>query len=177
MSYPYDVIKKLVEGKLPLPEIQKIQNEPKDPDRFEKYLRVLQEKVKWDDEIVMRVHEHLYIVRKEGNYIVKCDCGYEFGDYRENWKLKALIYVRNREELEELYPEPLTPEWIELREFYCPGCATLLWVEALIPGYPINFEFLPDLKSFYQQWLNKELERAPEFEDLSVDVIKKWAKE
>lgn len=153
-----------------------MQMEPKDPDRFDKYIKALKQHVDWDDEILMRIHEHLYIIKKENNYVVKCSCGHEFGDYRENWKLKALIFVRDRNELEELYPEPLTPEWSELREFYCPNCATLLWTEALIPGYPINFDFLPDIKAFFQEWLNKTLENVPEFKDLSSEVTESWAK-
>ncbi len=46
---------------------------------------------------------------------------------------------------------------MELREFYCPGCHALLEVEAVPQGYPIVFDFLPDLETFYAQWLGENL--------------------
>ncbi len=46
---------------------------------------------------------------------------------------------------------------MEIREFICPGCATLLEVEAVPPGCPIVFDFLPDLETFYRDWLKRPL--------------------
>jgi acetone carboxylase gamma subunit len=45
---------------------------------------------------------------------------------------------------------------MELREFYCPGCFTLLEVEAVPPGYPVLFDFQPDIEGFYE-WLGLPL--------------------
>ena len=61
--------------------------------------------------------------------------------------------------LEELYPPMMhcDPEWMELREFFCPGCSSLLEVEAVPPGYPLLFDFQPDLETFYREWLGREL--------------------
>ena len=44
-----------------------------------------------------------------------------------------------------------------LREYFCPGCKTLLEVEAVPPGYPISHDFVPDLEGFYGEWLGREL--------------------
>ncbi|MBY9015712.1 MAG: acetone carboxylase subunit gamma, partial [Candidatus Lokiarchaeota archaeon] len=44
----------------------------------------------------------------------------------------------------------------ELREFFCPNCFTLLDVEAVPPGYPIIFNFLPDIDAFYEKWLGRK---------------------
>jgi len=104
---------------------------------------------------------HLYVVEKaDGSRVVKCDCGHEFGDYRENWKMAANVFVRDTDEkLQELYP-PLMhsdPRWIVLREYYCPGCNTMLEVEAVPHGYPVIFDFQPDLETFYREWLGREL--------------------
>ena len=44
-----------------------------------------------------------------------------------------------------------------LREFYCPGCYTLLEVEACPPGYPVQFDFLPDLEAFHEKVLGRPL--------------------
>ncbi len=49
------------------------------------------------------------------------------------------------------------PDWMEIREFICPGSATLLEVEAAPPGTPIVFDFLPDLETPYRDWLKTPL--------------------
>jgi acetone carboxylase gamma subunit len=132
----------------------------KDEDRFDKYIDILQERTRFSERILLPIGEHLYIVQKGKNRVVKCDCGREFGDYHHNWKLEASIRVRATEsDLEPIYPGPrkCNPDWMEIREFICPGCATLLEVEAAPPGYPIVFDFLPDLEGFYREWLGHEL--------------------
>jgi len=99
-------------------------------------------------------------VQKGKERIVKAECGYEFGDYRQNWKHKSKVFVRNTPELlQEMYRnwEHSDPKWQEMREFYCPGCYTLLEVEVLPPGYPVTFGFVPDLEGFYKEILKKPL--------------------
>jgi acetone carboxylase gamma subunit len=156
-----DTLRDLVDEKLPRAQVRAIQSGYKDADRFDKYVAVLQEKVSWDDPVVLPFGEHLYIVSKgNGDYRIKCDCGHEFCDYRENWKLEALVNVRETvEELREIYPDKMhgDPEWNVLREYFCPGCKTLLEVEALPPGYPPVHDFLPDLEGFYNEWLGRPL--------------------
>jgi acetone carboxylase gamma subunit len=46
---------------------------------------------------------------------------------------------------------------MELREFFCPGCARQLEVDACTPGYPIIHDFLPDLQGFYSGWLGRDI--------------------
>lgn len=161
MKLDKDTLRDLVDEKLPRAQIRAIQSGYKDTDRFYKYVTVLQEKVTWEDPIVLPFGEHLYIVSKGGgSYVVKCDCGHEFCDYRENWKLEALINVRDTEEaLREIYPEKMhgDPRWNVLREYFCPGCKTLLEVEAVPPGYPPVHDFVPDLEGFYGEWLGRPL--------------------
>ena len=168
-----ETLRDLVDERLPRAQVRTIQSSYKDADRFDKYVALLQERVSWGERIVLPFGEHLYIVSKgtsggdspsgeppAGAYVVKCDCGNEFCDYRDNWKLEALVHVRDSEqELQELYPEKMSgdPSWNSLREFFCPGCKTLLEVEAVPPGYPVVHDFLPDLVGFYQHWLGREL--------------------
>lgn len=174
-----EVIRDLVEGKLPWAEVKSLISGHKDDDRFEKYVAVLQQKVSWRETILLPLTDELYIVQKGEDRIVKCGCGHEFGDYRENWKLKALIYVRKtKAELDELFPYPseLDPEYCEIREHCCPGCGTQLEVDVVPFGYPAVFDFLPDLDSFYREWLRKPLSEKKEFKDLTVNVVKKWAR-
>ncbi|MHA1805190.1 MAG: acetone carboxylase subunit gamma [Promethearchaeota archaeon] len=152
-------LERLLEGELTWNELKPIISGRKDKDRFERVLKILQEKVSWKEQILLPLHEHLYIVSKEGQRLVKCDCGHEFGDYKENWKLKCRVRVRDTlATIEEIYPKYMgcDPEWEEIREYYCPSCLTLLDVEVVPPGYPVIFNFLPDIDVFYEKWLGKK---------------------
>ena len=153
----------------------------KDPERFWTYLEVLQERVKWDEKILLRISDHLYIVRtKDGQRVVKCDCGHELGDYRVNWKTQCNIRVRTTEsEFNEVYyPPALSPEpgFNEIREFFCPGCFSQVAVEGVPPGYPLVFEVLPDLDRFYRDFLGKPLEdeSADWYQDNTAKKTSSW---
>nr|MDO8090112.1 acetone carboxylase subunit gamma [Candidatus Sigynarchaeota archaeon] len=157
-KYDKRTLERLIDGELTWEELKPIIAGRKDPDRFDRILEILQERVPWKEKILLPLHEHLYVVAKEGERIVKCDCGYEFGDYRENWKTKCRVRVRDTaEEIEELYPKYMgcQPDWMEIREYYCPGCFALLEVETVPPGYPSVFNFLPDIDTFYEKWLGR----------------------
>ena len=160
-NYDKATIADLVDAKLPWPELKDMMSSYKDPDRFDTYIEVLQERVAWDEPIVLPLGPHLFIVRKaDGRLVTKSTSGYEFGDYRENWKLQARIFVRNTTEAyREVYPEMMhaEPEWMELREYYDPLDGTLLDVEAVPPGYPIVHNFQPDLEAFYTDWLGRPI--------------------
>ncbi|HZO59347.1 MAG TPA: acetone carboxylase subunit gamma [Solirubrobacterales bacterium] len=172
MKLDQDTLRDLIDEKLPRGQVRAIQSGFKDADRFDKYVEILQERVVWDDQIVLPFGEHLYIVKKTGpsanpsgglppgGYVVKCDCGHEFCEHTDNWKLEALINVRDSvESLREIYPDKMhgDPEWNSLREYFCPGCKTLLEVEAVPPGYPVIHDFVPDLEGFYEDWLGRPL--------------------
>ena len=196
----------LIDGKLPWEEVKKaIRLSPKDADRFEKYIEILQEKMPWEDRILLRISDHLYIVAKPGgergvtggdrgvtegdrdvtggDRIVKCDCGQEFGDYRINWKLSCRVYVRATDEaIAEVITIPEArhnTDLVEMREFYCPGCYALLGVEVVPPGYPPIFEMFPDLDSFYREWLGSPLqdEHPDWFQERTSEKPAAWIKE
>ena len=176
----YDIaeIERLVDGKLPWPRVQEIMKGAKDSDRFDKWLRILQGRVSWPEKILLPIAPNLFIVQKDGERVVKCRCGHEFGDYRANWKLSASIYVRDTEEkLEEIYrgTEQPDPSWVQVREYYCPGCGAQLEVEAVPRGAPPDFEFLPDLDTFYREWLGRPLPDEKEFVDKTPDVVREWS--
>jgi acetone carboxylase gamma subunit len=145
--WPKDVLRDLVEGKLDPDTLLAMQRAPKEAGRFKAVLEIEQGRVPWKDKILVPIGEGLYIVENERERVVKHLCGHEFGDYRRNWKLSALIYERDDlEKLQELYPGPRAsdPDWMVLREYCCPKCGTLLEVEAVPPAYPIIFNFLPN---------------------------------
>jgi acetone carboxylase, gamma subunit len=82
--------------------------------------------------------------------------------------------------MSEVYdPAPAVPEpgWQEIREFFCPTCASQLAVEVVAPGYPIVFEMLPDLDKFYGEYLDTPLadSAADWYEDQTHRVTQKWA--
>ncbi len=176
-EYDLSEIERLEAGQLPWPRVQEIMKAPKDPDRFDKWLQIMQSRVPWSERILLPLSPQLFIVDKGGERIVKCRCGQEFGDYRVNWKLSALIYVlESAEALQDIYHgrEQPDPAWVQLREYYCPGCGSQLEVEAVPRGCPPDFEFLPDLDTFYEQWLGRPLANKQEFADGTLDAVREW---
>ncbi len=177
-EYDISEIEKLVDGDLPWPRVQEIMKDAKDSSRFEKWVEILQRRVSWKEQILLPLTTNLFIVQKAADRIVKCRCGHEFGDYRVNWKLESLICVRDtNEKLQEIYRgrEQPDPSWIQLREYYCPGCGAQLEVEAVPRGCPPDFEFLPDLDTFYRDWLGRPLPDQKKFVDKTQDVIDQWS--
>jgi acetone carboxylase, gamma subunit len=177
-----ELIRQLVDGTIDDDNAERLLKLPrKDKERFFNYLAVLQDRVPWNDRILLRLGDRIYIVAKPtGERIVQCECGHGFGDYRENWKLKCKIRTRKTlAEMSEVYsPAPAVPEpgWQEVREFFCPTCATQHAVEVVAPGYPIMFEMLPDLDRFYRDYLGQPLtdEREDWYSDRSATVTAGW---
>jgi N-methylhydantoinase B/acetone carboxylase alpha subunit len=155
----------LIDGELPSRQVREMQAGFKDAERFRTYLRVLEERWPFsDDRILLPFGLHLCIVEQPGgDRVIKSDSGHVFGDYRENWKLNARVFVRrDRKSMLEVFPEKMhpDPEWNELREYYDPISFRLLDVESVPPGYPVVHDFLPDLEAFYSDWLGEPLEGA-----------------
>ena len=170
-------IARLLEAKASVQEVFRVITSDKDPElSFKAILEYFQRKVDWDEKILMPISKHLFIVCKDGKPIVKAACGYEFGDFRVNWKVKAKVIVRKTyDDLYELYPRFMSgdPEWFELREYICPKCGKLLSVESTPPGYPPTFEFLPDIVTFYEEWMGMEFPcEKVEYKDLTAEYVK-----
>ncbi|HEX8752884.1 MAG TPA: hydantoinase B/oxoprolinase family protein [Solirubrobacterales bacterium] len=152
----------LLDEKLSRRAVKDIQSGIKDPDRFDKWLELLQERVDYEEAIVLPYGEGMNIVRRssDGELVIKTDAGAELCRWDENWKLHVPMFVRDTDELyREVYPKLGHPEgdWQELREFYCPVSGRLLETEAVPPGYPVMHEYLPDIEGFYRGWLGREL--------------------
>jgi acetone carboxylase gamma subunit len=157
-----ETLEALYDERLSRGEVKAIQSGYKDPDRFEKWVALLQARVDWDDPIVLPLGEALYIVRRltDGELTVRSHAGHDFCGAADNWKLHAPIFVRDSDELlQEVYPRMAhcDPEWMELREFYCPISGRMLETEAVTPGYPVVHDFLPDLEGFYEGWLGRKV--------------------
>ncbi|MGV6871489.1 acetone carboxylase subunit gamma [Pseudochelatococcus sp. B33] len=166
-SYTRTKIADLIDGTIDHDTLHQMLATPKDPDRFVTYIDILQERVTWDDRILLPLGPKLYIVQRRDTrqWVVRCECGHDFCDASENWKLHARVRVRDTQaDLEEIYPRLMAPtaSWQVLREYYCPDCGTLLDVEAPTPWYPVIHDFEPDIETFYRDWLNLPVpERAP----------------
>jgi acetone carboxylase gamma subunit len=172
-------IEKLIDGVLPWPATQDMLKSSKDTNRFDKYVEIMQARVEFDDPILLPLTPMLFIVAADGQRVVKCRCGHAFGDYRVNWKLSALIHVRDDEaSISEIYKgrEMPDPAWIQIREYICGGCGAQLEVEAVPRGCPPDFEFLPDLDTFYGEWLGRPLPDTATFEDKTLETIAEWSK-
>jgi acetone carboxylase, gamma subunit len=146
-TYSKEMIRDLLEGTLPLDEISRLQ-QAKDLTRTTLIIEIEQERVEWEDRILVCLQEHLFVVETaSGDFVVKCQCGQTFGDFRRNWKEEALVYDRHPQD-DEIFQKHkgADPDWQWLREFYCPGCAALLDVEPVPIGYPFIFNFLPELE-------------------------------
>ncbi len=190
-------IERLLDGNLAWAAVQEMMREAKDRDRFDIFVDVLQSRVPWDDPILLPLTPQLFIVdkpttedsssaglgsgngtgKRTGKRVVKCRCGHEFGDHRINWKLSALINVREDEaSLAEVYVgrEMPDPTWMQLREYICPGCGSQLEVEAVPRGTPPDFDFLPDLDTFYDEWLGRPRPDTVSYEDLTLAEIARW---
>ena len=152
----------LLDEKLSRRAVKDIQSGIKDPDRFDMWVALLQERVDYDDPIVLPYGEGMNIVRRrsDGELVIRTDAGADLCRWDENWKMHVPMFVRDTDALyEEIYPKLGHPEgdWQELREFYCPVSGRLLETEAVPPGYPVMHEYLPDLTGFYEGWLGREL--------------------
>jgi N-methylhydantoinase B len=152
----------LLDEKLSRRAIKDIQSGIKDPERFDTWVALLQERVAYDDPIVLPYGEGINIVRRrsDGELVIRTDAGADLCRWDQNWKLHVPMFVRDTDELyREVYPELGHPDgaWQELREYYCPISGRLLETEAVPPGYPAQHEYLPDLHGFYAGWLGREL--------------------
>lgn len=153
-------IEKLIDGELGWEELRNdVLPDPKDAQRFEVTREILQERVEWDDPILVPLNDHLYVVGTDEGRKIRCDCGHEFCSADDNWKEHARVRVREDEdEHREIYPKYQTPhpDWtFQLREWFCPGCFAQLDVDAVPAGYPVLRNFEPDIDTFYEDWLGK----------------------
>lgn len=160
-SYTEAKIRDLVEGTIDQDTLHQMLSTPKDHDRFVKYIAILQEQVPWDEKIILPLGPKLFIVQLGDNrWVVRSWAGHDFCDWRENWKMHAVMRVRDSaEKMEELYPKLMAPstDWQVIREYFCPKSGDLLDVEAPTPWYPVIHDFEPDIDSFYKDWLGIEV--------------------
>ncbi|MGE4428852.1 MAG: acetone carboxylase subunit gamma, partial [Solirubrobacteraceae bacterium] len=98
--------------------------------------------------------------RSDGELMIRTDAGADLCRWDQNWKMHTVMRVRDTvPAMREVYP-PMAhpdPQWMELREFYCPISGRLLETEAVPPGYPVVHEYVPDIVGFYEGWLGRQV--------------------
>ena len=87
---------------------------------------------------IFKITPYINIVEdKEGEKYAACShCGHVYCKADENFKLYALIYDSDPEDVDRDYMAP-DKEWMIYREFYCPGCGSQIEVEATASCIPI----------------------------------------
>jgi len=84
--------------------------------------------------MAQRIGEYLEVGNSSGKKVIKCrKCGHVFCPVTENYKEYALVSEVPLTKLGSMYSD--TDRFI-FREFYCPGCATLLCVEMTVKDLP-----------------------------------------
>ena len=92
-TYTKKQVADLVKGDLDWDTVHLMLSMPKDNDRYKLYMEVLNDNVDYDDKVILALGPRLNVVERKADQeiVVMCDCGHDFGDYRKNWKLGALI--------------------------------------------------------------------------------------
>ena len=91
-------------------------------------------------------------------------CAHDIGSARAPYKEGLLGYIRNPREIHkpilnpELYSFTFAPDanWVQILEYYCPGCGVMVEVEYLPIGHPpvVDMEF--DLDALKLQWKDRK---------------------
>jgi N-methylhydantoinase B len=85
----------------------------------------------------VRLNESLFYDLR-GEPTVRCRCGHELGPTGTHYKHLAAMAVFPVQRIgPEVNPHRWNGDRFELREFYCPGCATLLEIEIARPDDPL----------------------------------------
>ena len=175
MKLDKDTLRDLVDEKLPRGQVRAIQSGYKDADRFDKYVAILQEQVQLgrpDRAAVRRAPVHRRQARRgelrRSSHATAATSSATTA--RTGSSRRSSTCARPSRSCARSIPDKMhgDPEWNVLREYFCPGCRTLLEVEAVPPGYPPVHDFVPDLEGFYNDWLGRPLP-AERRSDLSHD--------
>lgn len=91
-------------------------------------------------------------------------CAIDLGSARSPYKEGLLVYARDPREIHkpilnpELYEFTFAPDpkWVQILEYYCPGCGTLMEAEYLPPGHPPVNDMEFDMDALKKQWTGRK---------------------
>lgn len=116
--------------------------------------------------MTLKVGEYLEIDESSKDKSYRCrKCGHTFCSIRENYKDHAAIREVPLNSLGNQYPKT---ERFCFREFFCPGCMTLLWVDMTEKGLPILF----DHELGYPYKISIIIKEEPCMRDIRIDPMR-----
>jgi acetone carboxylase gamma subunit len=107
-------------------------------------------------------------------------CHHEVGPARSSYKEGLLVYQRDPGEIhvpilnEKIYDFTFAPDsdWVQILEYYCPSCGTMVETEYLPPGHPPVFDMQFDIDALKKQWANRTLMTTA---DLAGPDLANWS--
>lgn len=93
------------------------------------------------DQPVQTINECLKIVGQGAEAVTTCRCGYEIAPAPENYKHHVLLREGQVQDAGPwVDPHNIGKDRFVCREFFCPGCLTLLDVEIAQRGEPLLWD-------------------------------------
>ena len=90
---------------------------------------------------MQRINEQLTIEGSGDDAVLRCRCGYTIRPVTDNYKLHVLMRERPVQEAGPwVDPHHIGGDSFVCREFFCPGCVTLLDVEIAQRDEPILWD-------------------------------------
>ena len=89
-------------------------------------------------------------------------CNHGGGSARAPYKEGLLVHARDPREIHKPILDPSyeftfapDPNWVQIVEYYCPECGTMMEVEYLPPGHPPLNDLEFDLDALKAQWAKR----------------------
>lgn len=89
-------------------------------------------------------------------------CEHDIGPARGMYKEGLLVHARDPREVHKPILDPSyeftfapDPKWVQILEYYCPGCGAMVEVEYLTPGHPPLNDMEFDIDALKAQWTTR----------------------
>ena len=89
----------------------------------------------------MRQVDHHLAIDDSGRIVCR-RCGHDLGSAEQNFKEGAVLKVRSIQDANPLIVDPtlFIDDEVVFRQFFCPGCATLLENEVILASSPVVWD-------------------------------------
>ena len=93
-------------------------------------------------------------------------CTQDIGAARSPYKEGLLVHARDPREIHKPILDPAyeftfapDPAWVQILEYYCPGCGVMMEVEYLPPGHPPLNDMQFDIDALKAQWARRDFKQ------------------
>ncbi len=91
-------------------------------------------------------------------------CEHEVGPARKSYKEGLLVYQRDPREIHKPILDPKRyeftfapdPKWVQILEYYCPSCGTMMEAEYLPPGHPPAHDLDLNIDALKEYWKGRK---------------------